>query len=118
MSNNRSIQIFAEFTKQLLAEDPKFKDFTEVAKFIIKRAGQTDSVKMVALKGLAKIYEQLAKKDNSFSFSEDDAKIIVVDLEKDNLESQFKRIANLYTAKESWTVSLEFIQSKIMKLVS
>ena len=113
-----SIQTFADFTKQLLAQDAKYKSFAEVAKFIIKRPGQTDGVKMVALKGLAKIYEQLAKKDQSFSFTEDDAKIIDVDLEKDDLDLQFKSIASIYQVRPAAVLSIDTIKADIKKLLA
>lgn len=111
-----SIQTFADFTKQLLAQDAKYKDFAEVAKFIIKRPGQPDAVKMVALKGLAKIYEQLVKKDNTFGFSADDQKVIDVDLEKDDLDVQFKNIAANYQVRPAAAPSVESIKSDIKKL--
>jgi hypothetical protein len=113
-----SIQIFANFTKQLLAQDAKYKNFAEVATFIIKRPGQPDSVKMVALKGLAKIYDQLAKKDQTFSFSADDSKIIDVDLEKDDLETQFKNIAANYQVRPSAPLSIDTIKNDIKNLSS
>lgn len=113
-----SIQTFVDFTKQLLAQDAKYKDFTEVAKFIIKRPGQAEAVKMVALKGVAKIYDQLSKKDQTFSFSADDAKIIDVDLEKDNLETQFKNIAANYQVRPVAGPSIEGIRDDIKKLSS
>jgi hypothetical protein len=111
-----SIQVFVDFTKQLLAQDAKYKDFSEVAKFVIKRQGQPDAVKMVALKGLAKIYDQLSKKDTSYSFSEDDARIIDVDLEKDDLDNQFKKFTTLYSVKAAQTLSVDSIKVRIDKL--
>lgn len=113
-----SIQTFANFTKQLLAQDAKYKDFAEAAKFVIKRPGQSEAVKMVALKGLAKIYEQVAKKDTSFSFSTDDAKVIDIDLEKDDLAVQFKKIAQQYEVRPAAPLSLDSIKSDIKTLAT
>ena len=111
-----SIQAFADFTKQLLAQDPKYKNFAEVAKFIIRRPGQPEAVKMVALKGLAKIYDQLSKKDQAFAFTAEDLKIIDVDLEKDNLELQFKKIASNYQVRPVTGPSLDSIKESIRGL--
>lgn len=113
-----SIQTFVDFTKQLVAQDAKYKDFAEAAKFVIKRPGQPDAVKMVALKGLARIYEQVVKKDASFSFSEEDAKIINVDLEKDDLEVQFKNIAKQYEVPPAPVLSLDSIKNDIKTLAT
>lgn len=111
-----SIQTFADFTKQLLSQDAKYKNFAEVARLIIKRPGQTDAVKMVALKGLAKIYDQLSKRDSSFTFSQEDRKIIDVDLEKDDLDVQFKKTAAAYQVRPVAGPSVDGINADIKSL--
>jgi hypothetical protein len=93
-------KIFA-YVKTLLAQDVKFKNYDEVAKrMILLRNDKPDDVKIVALKAIAKIYENLTitNPGSGFSMGSSGAakKLITEELQTADLETLFSEIKSLY----------------------
>jgi len=104
------------YIKALISKDGKYKNFDEVAKSMIERRNdRTDDVKIVALKAIAKIYENVIatspQSGYSFGTSGVAEMLIKEEIQTADLVALFAKIKTTYFPKSGKYSSIQFNDS-------